>query len=433
MASRISHDPFDRWTIPLCDQEAFFKAISPYTVDDLKMEKIEVVFSENIEKCSAIFFASCFTDRQRVLIWEDNDLGVYLPKTLINPCHLEVELKKKVTTFFEVSSEEMINIHRVIAKVTRAFQSLFGVCDYLVDFQHDCKKNNNHFVVKVVGAHPDYLKEFNLINHALALLDFFGVEIEIPKEFAIEKYNTSEYRERLISIFKEAIENKQPVRIEQIVDIENFSWTQRKIMAGSTHMLFTTALFTALVKQGISMKRVQLRDLSSFDKLEIVDKSGCAFCKVSNVQNIQDQTIYVDDLVRIMLNQTVYLPDGHYGHFLLTSKEHRTDFEDLTPSEIMKMQEMRQILVRVLVKKFGWKDFGYSLCQNGNLVGRSVPHVHYKIENNTDNIINWLLFCLTYDHVKKISVEEMKRVTKEIHDAIIEELDTKSLLTGTLD
>ncbi len=98
----------------------------------------------------------------------------------------------------------------------------------------------------------------------------------------------------------------------------------------------------------------------------------CIFCKIVNGE-IPSKTIYEDEHVMAFLD----INPRSVGHTLLIPKNHYETFEDIPDSEYEYiMKGIKKVLD--ILKPLNYDGYNI-LCNNKEVAGQEVPHVHFHI------------------------------------------------------
>lgn len=133
-------------------------------------------------------------------------------------------------------------------------------------------------------------------------------------------------------------------------------------------------------EQRLEAERVVFKNFSptlqkSAEKVSAIAAKKDAFC---DPQVINKQRVLEGKSVNVLYN---YAPIGFGGerlHFLITPKEHRTKFSDLTKEEYLESTELTQKLMAHFEKTREAEDF-YLFHKTGIDAGQTVPHWHMHL------------------------------------------------------
>lgn len=96
--------------------------------------------------------------------------------------------------------------------------------------------------------------------------------------------------------------------------------------------------------------------------------SKCPFCEVPISRIISEDSNAI---------LTYSIAPYHKHHLLAITKRHIENFKDLNEEETKSIDTFLHKGVEMLIK-LGYKDYTI-LLRNGNISGKSVPHLHYHI------------------------------------------------------
>ncbi len=97
----------------------------------------------------------------------------------------------------------------------------------------------------------------------------------------------------------------------------------------------------------------------------------CVYCENPD---IRARTIIENDKAFVFPTNIPIVP----GHVLISPKRHMRLYEELTPSEKIAIEELREKIKGALVKAFAAEGFNYAWNEGENS-GQSVPHFHLHV------------------------------------------------------
>lgn len=156
---------------------------------------------------------------------------------------------------------------------------------------------------------------------------------------------------------------------------------------------------------------------TSFSDKQPSTKKECAFC---NPEVIANQQYYEGQLVRVLYNYYPMLP----GHTLIIPKRQVERFEELTAAEVAEMTSTINKVQKAFEKVYKTSDYFLAL-QNGKKAGQTVMHVHFHMIPRTsasyiDKVKIWLHFLGRPFYEKPLTKEELMKINKPLHEAMIE-------------
>lgn len=115
------------------------------------------------------------------------------------------------------------------------------------------------------------------------------------------------------------------------------------------------------------------------EQRDVADRvNQCATCAFCRQEVIDSQLVLDGESVQVLYN---YAPIG-FGeeklHFLVISKEHRPNFEALTPEEHQEAFEISQFVIQRLQQIFPLEKL-YLYHKSGEEAGQTVPHWHMHL------------------------------------------------------
>lgn len=132
----------------------------------------------------------------------------------------------------------------------------------------------------------------------------------------------------------------------------------------------------------------------------------CILCAIiAHDEKVVDSEIFSTKLMAVALNLYPYNP----GHLMIFPKRHIEDIDALSPEEIMEMQRLTVLSMRVLRKYYHSQGFniGYNI---GECSGASVRHLHRHVVPRYKNELGFVDILSG----SKIYVEDPRRVLEKL-------------------
>ncbi len=150
-------------------------------------------------------------------------------------------------------------------------------------------------------------------------------------------------------------------------------------------------------------------------EVEIVQQvANDAFC---NSKIIAKQRIFEGKKIEVLYN---YAPIGKL-QFLVVSKEHRTNFSDLTSEEYVEASKIIQTLCAHYQKK--GQNIAYIFHKSGKRAGQSVPHWHAHLifsSSKIQELFGWIFTLKSmFIGITPLSDEELSKRVKELKTELV--------------
>lgn len=339
------------------------------------------------------------------MFFNDLNVEVLSPPSPRVRNHLWVVLKRPVSSFSEVTTDEAAHMRSTVHKILSILRSDFNLPAVVAQWmQPQPGQLDGKFTIEVIPARSDSRGAANLwdkveCNSYVLFRGLFPPSLLPP---------TLEETAQDVAFWKTALQRDYRFPTDTKSDpIENWSVKQTKLDKAAARIL--DSVEQLLRMNGLSIERKSTR--RRIPDLEFTHRQqGCPFC---TEKVIQSQMVIETDLSRVLYN---FKPATLGAHFLMMPKRHLRTMECLREDEVRDLHALALKLSKALQKKYGRSDIAM-YTQDGPEVGQTVAHTHMHLML-TPKPLRHLLFSLNYQKEKPLSTEEMQEVVQEIRELL---------------